>query len=172
MRVVPDQDDDTLTMELLMDLLEWNIEGNMTQQSYDDLLAILSERLRPVLGNGVFPASFKATMRYFDCFQVKYDAIDICPNGCCRYDGNNLLLDECPECDEPRYLSGKAQSTFYRFPMKDTFRRKYMHPQDSADMQAHARHVPWEESGKQGMEKMWGACLTFLQLASPCIRRR
>ena len=40
MRVVPDQDDDTLTMELLMDLLEWNIEGNMTQQSYDDLLAI------------------------------------------------------------------------------------------------------------------------------------
>jgi hypothetical protein len=151
-----------------MDLLEWNMEGNMTQESYDGLLAILSERLRPVLGDRAFPASFKASMKYFNCFQVKYDEIHICPNGCCRYDGSNQFLGECPSCEAPRYESGKAQSTFYRFPMHETFRRKYMHPQDSADMQAHARHVPWEESGKQGMEKMWGAYQTLCLTRRPC----
>ncbi|KAK3287165.1 hypothetical protein CYMTET_5312 [Cymbomonas tetramitiformis] len=96
-------------------------------------------------------------MKSFNRFQVKYDEIDICPNECCRYDGNNQFLDECPECDAPRYVSGKAISPARYLP-----KEIHVSPQDSADMQAHARHVPWEKSGNEGMEKMWGAYQTFL----------
>eukprot|EP00854_Cymbomonas_tetramitiformis_P022074 gene22074-26597_t len=57
------EDADNISVKLLVDLLEWNIEGNMTLESYANLLATLSERLRPVLGERAFPASFKASMK-------------------------------------------------------------------------------------------------------------
>ena len=145
----------------VLELIEWNLTHNLTQASFTDVLTILRERLPHYFPGDTLPKSFNAAISQFQAFGLPHKIVDICVNGCCRFDGSNAGCSTCPKCGADRWdekmLAKPAKkrvgrTTFYYWDMKDLLRRMYAHPELAADMQAHAKHIPNEDD----MQYMWG----------------
>jgi len=156
---------DDQTFIFLLQLLEWNLKHNLTQSSFTELLQICRERLPTMFPEETLPGSFSKAVQHVAAFGLPSKCVDMCPNGCCRFDGVNAACAICPTCKEDRWLpemmtkpvnKRRGRTSFYYWDLASLLKRMYAHPQLSVDMQAHARHVPCDLDTEE-METMWGA---------------
>jgi hypothetical protein len=147
---------------LLADLLEWNLEENLTQKSFSGLCEILLDNFNE-LRETHFPMTFAKAMSTFSKFDTPYKRVDMCVNGCCLYEKELADADLCPRCKESRWksfgeeerndTSRKPRLQFLWWPLKDIFRRLFHSPEVAELMRAHGRHVS-PESGRK--DTIWG----------------
>ena len=95
--------------ETLIDILEWNLDNNMSQTSFGDLLNILKTNHPRTFAD--LPASFKETMSRYKDFDLPFHVVDVCPGdeaqkkpgGCVLFEGEYATLDHCPKCNACRW---------------------------------------------------------------------
>ncbi|KAK3287637.1 hypothetical protein CYMTET_4861 [Cymbomonas tetramitiformis] len=148
--------------KLLADLLEWNLEENLTQKSFSSLCEILLHNFDE-LRETHFPLTFAKAMGTFDAFSTPYQRVDMCVNGCCLYEKELENADHCPHCKECRWQSfgaaeedgtpedgtlKKPRLQFLWWPLKEFFRRLFNSPEVAELMRAHGRHTS-PESGRK-----------------------
>jgi len=162
--------------KLLIDCLEWNAEGKMSRDSFDKLLAILTEHFGDQLGN--FPTNFKAAWKRFEAFDAPWHRVDLCVKGCVFFEGEHATADECPKCKEPRWEAlgetgdvdagkgKKPRSTFFWWNVVDLLRRVYANPYTAEMMLAHSRHVPPEDGS---MRTIWGEYSIEVKVRMPLV---
>jgi len=158
------ENENDLNTLFMLELIEWNLVHNLTQDSFTDLLKVLKTSLPHYFPEGTLPTNFQQAISHFQTFGLPSKKVDMCVNGCCRFDGENAMCSKCPKCKadrwDPKMLMKPVSkrvglTTVYYWDMKDLLRRMYAHPELSVDMRAHARHVPCKPG--EPMEYMWGA---------------
>ena len=87
----------------VLELIEWNLTHNLTQASFTDVLTILRERLPHYFPGDTLPKSFNAAISQFQAFGLPHKIVDLCVNGCCRFDGSNAGCSTCPKCGADRW---------------------------------------------------------------------
>ena len=144
---------------LLADLLEWNLEENLTQKSFTALCEILVHNLDE-LRETHFPTTFARAMHAFEDFDTPFHRADMCVNGCCFYEKELAGADHCPKCKECRWQSFEKDDTsrkprlqFLWWPLKDIFRRLFHSPEIAELLRAHGRHTS-PETGRK--DTIWG----------------
>jgi len=150
------------TTKLVADLLEWNLEENLTQKSFSSLCEILLDNFEE-LRETHFPSTFKRAIQTFDPFDTPYQRVHMCINGCCMYEKDLAQAEQCPVCNESRWETlgtaeeggetKKPRSEFFWWPLKEIFRRIFHSPETAELMRAHGLHTP-PESGRK--DTMWG----------------
>jgi len=160
----PEGESDTFLF--VLELLEWNLANNLTQESFTQLLGILRVRFQNMFPGDTLPANFDQALKHLKAFGLPANHVDMCVNGCCRFDGVNKACTVCPSCKESRWdpemmekplEKRRGRTSFYYWDMPDLLRRMYAHPELNVDMQAHSRHVPCDLENGDAMRTIWGA---------------
>ncbi|KAK3269446.1 hypothetical protein CYMTET_22112 [Cymbomonas tetramitiformis] len=120
--------------DTLLDLLEWNLDGNLTQYSFRDLLCILKTNHPDEFSS--LPDSFKTSIARFKDMHIPFHVVDLCRNGCVMFEKEFADLYKCPTCKAHRWEGGeqnaggnddttggserrKAKCRFYHWHLKD-----------------------------------------------------
>jgi hypothetical protein len=149
---------------LMLDLLEWNLEHGLSQGSFNDLMEILGQNLPKIFPEGILPRKYQEAIGHLSMYGLPSKSVDICVNGCCRFDGEHAMCRTCSTCGADRWApemlekplaSRRGKSTFYYWNLPDLLKRNFAHPELCVDMQAHARHIPCDLT-KEAMGTMWG----------------
>ncbi len=149
---------------LVLDLLEWNLEHGLSQGSFNHLLEILRQNLPKMFPEGILPRTYQEAIRHLSMYGLPYKSVDICVNGCCRFDGEHAACQTCSTCGADRWApemlekplaSRRGLSTFHYWNLPDLLKRNFAHPERCVDMQAHAHHIPCDLT-KEAMGTMWG----------------
>lgn len=156
----------TKAQRLTLDLLEWNLEENLTQSSFTKLCEILRENFEDELGSTNFPTSFQQAIAMHGTFDMPYKRVDMCVKGCCLFEGDLENANRCPTCKESRWeelgteeekagaqTTKKPRLQFFWWPLKTIFRRLFQIPELAELMRSHGLHTP-PSTGRK--DTIWG----------------
>ena len=119
---------------LMLDLLEWNLEHGLSQGSFNDLLEILRLNLPKMFPEGTLPKNYQEAIGHLSMYGLPSKSVDICVNGCCRFDGEHAMCRTCSTCGADRWApemlekplaSRIGKSTFHYWNLPDLLKRNF-----------------------------------------------
>ena len=149
-----DEDPDRRSMyELVLDVLRWERRNKATNQSVDELLALLRPFFRERDGSKPFPKTYLEALSIMNEFNVlKIHKREMCTNGCYRFEEDTQEV-ECPTCLMPRRTpEGKRTTcTFSHFDLKDKLRLLYARPSFVESLTSHSNTKPHPKGFTSGV---------------------
>jgi hypothetical protein len=92
-------------LSMAVKMLSIKVEGNISQQSFDEILQVMKEGM---LKDNLLVPNFYRAKKLVSKLGMESKQIDCCTNGCMLYYKEDQMEKECRFCHAPRYKVGKG----------------------------------------------------------------
>jgi hypothetical protein len=133
-------------LSMAVKMLSIKVEGNISQQSFDEILQVMKEGM---LKDNLLVPNFYRAKKLVSKLGMESKQIDCCTNGCMLYYKEDQMEKECRFCHAPRYKVGKGGKEvplkrMHYLPLTPRLKRLYASANSARHMKWHYLHQPVE----------------------------